>query len=183
MLKLRSAPVTVVASLFSLFGWLLTTMTVQAVGSPGVLLGLPLLLVVSIVSLVLTSIAIRPLAPIFASKHAEKADVLVGKIAVVSTGEVTTSFGQATYEGGGQSLTLQIRSDGTSPLARGDRVVLVAWDERLNVFHVERLPSHDDVLLHREDARAEAEALRELEAELDAAKAGERELRKDPGEG
>ena len=86
-----------------------------------------------------------------------------GKIAVVSTGEVTKTFGQASYEEDGHALTIQVRADGSSPIKRGDRVVLVDWDESRHAFEIEKLPSHDDVLLHR-DAKAEVEALAEAEA-------------------
>ncbi|MBL9027219.1 MAG: DUF1449 family protein [Myxococcales bacterium] len=161
-LRLRSAPVTVVVSLFALFGWLLSTLTVQSLGVPGLLGGLGLFFGSAILSLVLTSVAIRPVAPFFATKAGRKSTSLVGKIAVVSTGEVTKRFGQATFEGEGLSATIQVRSDETAPLSRGDKVVLVAWDERAHVFYVEKLPSADDVLLHRE-------ALREAEAEVEAA--------------
>lgn len=173
-LKLRRAPVTVVVSLFALFGWLLSTLTVQAVGVPGVLAGVGLLFGASFVSLLMTSLAIRPIAPFFAMKGGKKSSSLVGKIAVVSTGEVTKTYGQATYEGEGLSVTLQVRSDETTPLKRGDRVVLVDWDEAKHAFSIEKLPSHDDVLLHR-DALAEAEA--EVEAALaeDAASSKRRE--------
>jgi hypothetical protein len=164
LLKLRRAPVTVVVSLFALFGWLLSTLTVQAIGVPGVLVGSGLLVGASVVSLLLTSFAIRPIAPFFAMKSGKKSAGLVGKIAVVSTGEVNKGFGQATFDEDGHSLTLQVRSDETATLKRGDRVVLVDWDEAKHAFYVEKLPSHDDVLLHREAVR-EAEA--EVEAELE----------------
>ena len=165
-LRLRSAPVTVVVSLFALFGWLVSTLTVQSVGVPGLFGALGLLAGSAVVSLLITSLAIRPIAPFFATKAGRKSSSLVGKIAVVSTGEVTKRFGQATFEGDGLSATLQVRSDETAPLKRGDRVVLVDWDDQAHVFYVEKLPSHDDVLLHRE-------AVREAEAELEAALSAE----------
>jgi hypothetical protein len=166
-LRLRRAPVTVVFSLFALFGWLGSTLAVQALGPPGIALGTGLLLGTSIVSLILTSFAIRPIAPFFSTKSGKKGTSLVGKIAVVSTGEVTKSFGQASYEEDGHALTIQVRSDGSTQIKRGDRVVLVDWDESRHAFEIEKLPSHDDVLLHR-DAKAEAEALAEAEAAAEA---------------
>lgn len=166
-LRLRRAPVTVVFSLFALFGWLGSTLAVQALGAPGFLVGSVLLFGTTVGSLLLTSLAIRPIAPFFSTKSGKESVSLVGKIALVSTGEVTKAFGQASFEEDGHSLTIQVRCDGTAPIKRGDRVVLVDWDAKRNVFEVEKLPSHDDVLLHR-DALAEAEAVAEAEAAVQA---------------
>ncbi len=141
-LNLRAAPVTVVISLFALFGLTMTGMYGLTFGVPSVLLGLPLLFGASIVSLLLTSLAIRPLAPAFAHKSGTKSRDLIGKIAKVSTGKVTPSFGQAELDEGGNALILQIRDDGGS-LARGDRVVLTHFDEASGTFTVEKLPDVD----------------------------------------
>ncbi|HTJ84657.1 MAG TPA: glycine zipper family protein [Polyangiaceae bacterium] len=147
VLKLGSAPVTVVYSLFALFGWLLTSLFAVTFGVPGALVGIGVMLGSAIVSLLLTSIAIRPLAPIFATKAAKKSADIVGKIATISTGQVTMKFGQATVADGGAGLSLQVRAEPGSDLKRGDKVVLVYWDKDLEAFHVEKLPSHDEVLL------------------------------------
>jgi hypothetical protein len=167
VLRLRSAPMTVVASFFSLFGWLLTSLAVANLDAPGLAARSGILVGATIGSLLLTSLVVRPLAPLFSMKSGKKKDELVGKIARVSTTEVTTSFGEATFEDGVNFLTLQIRADGPSDLKRGDRVVLVYWDAEARAFHVEKLPSHDDVLLHR-DGEGVDRALAEAEAEVDA---------------
>lgn len=165
-LRLRDAPLTVVISLFALFGWLLTGLYGLTFGVPGWLVGSLLLLGTCVTSLVLTSFAIRPLAPAFKTLGATKNPALVGKIAEVSTGEVTERFGQATLNAGGSPFILQIR-DTTNSLKRGDKVVLVHWDEASNAFHVEKMPdsfdqrSTDALSSARlsAEARAEAEAI------------------------
>lgn len=141
-LNLRAAPVTVVVSLFALFGLTMTGMYGLTFGVPSVLVGVPLFLVASLVSIVLTGLAIRPLAPAFAHKSGTKSRDLIGKIAIVSTGKVTASFGQAELDEGGHALILQIRDDGGG-LTRGDRVVLTHFDAESGAFAVEKLPDVD----------------------------------------
>jgi hypothetical protein len=157
-LRLRDAPMTVVISFFALFGWLITGLYGLTFGVPGWLFGSLLLLGTCVVSLVMTSLAIRPLAPAFKTQGATKNPGLVGKIAEVSTGEVTSRFGQATLNAGGSPFILQIR-DTSDTLKRGDKVVLVHWDAASNAFHVEKMPDSISSLRLSEEAQAEADAL------------------------
>lgn len=157
-LRLRDAPLTVVISFFALFGWLITGLYGLTFGVPGLLFGSLLLLGTCAVSLVMTSFAIRPLAPAFKTQGATKNPGLVGKIAEVSTGEVTERFGQATLNAGGAPFILQIR-DTTGSLKRGDKVVLVHWDEASNAFHVEKMPDSIGSVRLSAEAQAEADAL------------------------
>ncbi len=162
-LKLGSAPVTVVYSIFALFGWVLTSLYAVTFGLPGWLLGAGLMFGAGLISLLLTSFAIRPLAPVFATKAAKKSDDLLGKIATVTTGSVTMKFGQATLADGGAGLSLQIRAEAGSELKRGDKIVLVYWDKELDAFHAEKLPSHDEILLGEGMGGAAAETEEPIE--------------------
>lgn len=157
-LRLRDAPLTVVISFFALFGWLITGLYGLTFGVPGWLAGSLLLLGTCVVSLVMTSLAIRPLAPAFKTQGATSNPGLVGKIAEVSTGEVTERFGQATLSAGGAPFILQIR-DTTGTLKRGDKVVLVHWDEASNAFHVEKMPDSIRSARLAAEAQAETEAM------------------------
>jgi hypothetical protein len=98
-------------------------------------------------SLLLTSLTVRPLGPLFAVRAAPTSEGLEGKVAVVSTGEVTPTYGQATLEDGGAGLILQVRTDGVTRLRRGDHALLIAFDPATGAFLVERLPTHDDDLV------------------------------------
>lgn len=156
-LRLRDAPMTVVISFFALFGWLITGLYGLTFGVPGWLVGSLLLLGTCVVSLVMTSFAIRPLAPAFKTQGATTNQGLIGKIAEVSTGEVTERFGQATLNAGGAPFILQIR-DNTGSLKRGDKVVLVHWDDASNAFHVEKMPDSISSVRLAAEAQAEVEA-------------------------
>lgn len=139
-LRIKHAPVTVVTSLFAIFGVLITGLYGLTFGIPSFLLGLPVFFGSVLVSYLMTALAVRPIAPLFKSRPAAKSNDFVGKIATVSTGRVTDRFGQATLEDGGAGLILEVRSEGENTLKRGDRVVLVHWDANKEVFEVEKMP-------------------------------------------
>ncbi len=165
-LRLRDAPVTVVVSFFSLFGWMLSSLAVMtfagALGLPAWLLSIPILLGSAILSLILTSFAVRPIAPLFQTRHAKRHVHLVGRVAVVSTGRVDQGFGQATLEDGGAGLIVQVRADPALDLRRGDRCLIV--DEEGGLFRIEKMTD----ILADPGAPANAEALREARAEVEA---------------
>jgi hypothetical protein len=142
-LKLRRAPITVVLTLFAAFGFLgssLVSRSLSPTGSVGFVLGLPIFLGASVVSLLLTSVAIRPLAGVFEKKSASKHQDLIGKIVVVSTGSVTERFGQATFADGGAGLTLQVRAEASAGIKKGDHCVIVDYDPESEGFSVEPMP-------------------------------------------
>lgn len=164
-LRLRDAPVTVILSFFSLFGWLgssLAMMSLGGLGLPTWLIGLPVLLVVSVLSLILTSFAVRPVAPLFQTRHAKQHTQLVGRVAVVSTGRVDEGFGQANLEDGGAGLIIQVRAAPSLGLAKGDRCLIV--DQEGGIFRIERMTD----LLADSGAPVNAELLREAQAEVEA---------------
>ncbi len=139
-LRLRRAPITVVITFFSLFGWItsifLTTTVAPLVSMPVWLSGALMLLLATTAALLCTSVAIRPLERFFAVHTAKSAKDFVGQVGVVSTGYVDTTFGQATLEDGGAGLILQVRCDDTT-LKRGDRVLLVGFDKETGCYDVE----------------------------------------------
>jgi len=156
-LRLRTVPATVVLSFFALFGWLASGLATLSLDPSGVAARAGIFLASAGASLLLTSLAVRPLGPLFAMKAAPTSEGLEGRVAVVTTGEVTPTFGQAMLEDGGAGLILQVRTDGVTRLRRGDQALLLAFDPDKGAFLVERLPSHDDDLVRIGAAPAEAE--------------------------
>lgn len=141
-LKLRSAPVTVVLSVFSLVGWLSTGLVTMALeGAGGWIARAGLFVAWVIVSLLVTSVVIRPLGSIFDRKGgATKNADLFGKVVVVSTGTVTEKFGQATLDEAGINLTLQVRAAASLGLKKGTRCVIVDHDDEGETFSIEAMP-------------------------------------------
>jgi hypothetical protein len=141
-LHLRSVPATVVFSLIITFAWLVSVVSMQAVtrlapalrGAP---LSFGLLLGSLILALPLTSIAARPLAKVFAPKHAPAKADFIGRTCLVRTGTVTSKFGEATLADGGAGLVLRVRVEGEKQLGRGDQALIVDYDAERETYLVE----------------------------------------------
>ncbi|WP_437954849.1 glycine zipper family protein [Sorangium sp. So ce119] len=145
-LQLHRVPATVSLTLVAAFGWfssVLSTMLAEpawiGAGLPRWALGLAVLAGSLTVAVLLTSLAVRPIAPLFVTRHAQAKKDLVGRVCVISTGRVDERFGQAVIEEGGASHILDVRSDTPGALRRGDRALLVSWDPNGEVFGVEPL--------------------------------------------
>ncbi len=151
-LKLRSAPATVVLSILLLFSWLLSVLGMQtaAANLPADVLSITkfgVMLLAPLLSLPLTSIAVRPMARIFVPPVTTGNPDLVGKVCTVRTGTVTDRFGEALLEDGGAGLVVRIRVDAGETVKRGDQVVILGYDEERHEFTVAPM---NDLLAARE---------------------------------
>lgn len=140
-LKLRSVPATVSLSFIILFAWIIAVMGMNWASHafPSLstaLLGTAILLLAPVLALPLTSLAIRPLAPLFKHRTATRQKELVGKICVVRTGTVDDTFGEATLEDGGAGLVVRVRIDAGESLKRGEQAVIVGFDTEKDAFLV-----------------------------------------------
>ncbi|KYF94689.1 hypothetical protein BE18_16060 [Sorangium cellulosum] len=145
-LELHRVPATVTLTLIAAFGWFTSALSTMlaaplwaGAGLPRWALGLAALAGSLVVAVLLTSVAVRPLAPLFVTRHATSKKDLVGRVCVVSTGRVDERFGQAVIDEGGASHILDVRCDTPGALRRGDRALLVSWDPNAEVFSVEPL--------------------------------------------
>ena len=133
-LKLRSAPLTVVAGCVVLFAWIESMIAMQiwdnTIAKVATLVLAPLL------ALFPTSIAIRPLARVFVPHEVTRNHQLVGKICRIRTGHVDAGFGEATLEDGGAGLIVRVRIDTGEQLKRGDEALIVDYDEEKQQFTV-----------------------------------------------
>lgn len=143
-LKLRSAPATVVFSVFVFWGFVLTFVG-DIYGGPLVgdvlpewAFGTLVFAAATAFSLPLTSLSIRPLAPIFVHVDKRGHDALIGKTVVVRTTKVDARMGQALYSDGGAGLVLNVRcEDGAESLLRGDEALVVGHDKERDVYLIE----------------------------------------------
>ncbi len=135
-LRLRSAPVTVVASLVVVFAWLASALLSSWFGSPLWLARAAIFAGSFVFGVLATSVAVRPLARLFVTRKARGNADLVGKVCVVRTGEVTESFGEGVLDEGGASLVLRIRLSEGERLARGEEALILEWDARREAFLV-----------------------------------------------
>jgi hypothetical protein len=150
-LHLRSAPATVIFSLIITFAWLVSVVTMQVVtrslpALAGPLLSLAVLVGSFALALPLTSIAARPLAKVFAPKHAPIKSDFIGRTCTVRTGSVSHKFGEATLRDGGAGLVLRIRVEDGKQLSRGEQALIVDYDAERETYLVEPMR---DVLTDR----------------------------------
>ena len=147
-LRLRDAPVTVVTSFVTLYGWLLSFFGMRYLGPalpfPSWLTGLGVLLLSFVAAVLLTSVTVRPIGRYFVTESGKHRADFVGSICTVQTGEVTESFGQATVDDGGAGLIVQVRSTkGRLDVERGARALIIDYDEAIEAYVVE---PYDDML-------------------------------------
>lgn len=140
-LKLRYAPVTVTFSVLTLLCWLGTFFGSRHLAPlvPGGdwIAGLAVTAAAVALAVPLTSLSTRPLAPLFRTTGAKGNRDLIGSVVVVKTGTVDKKFGQAELNDGQAGLLLRVRCDDEDALARGDRALIVDWDEDAHAFAVE----------------------------------------------
>ena len=140
-LKLRYAPVTVTFSVLTLLCWLGTFFGSRYLAPivPGGawVAGLAVTAAALLLAWPVTSLATRPLAPLFKTTGAKGNRDLIGSVVVVKTGNVDRTFGQAELNDGQAGLLLRVRCDDEDALKRGDRALIVDWDEEAHAFAVE----------------------------------------------
>ena len=91
------------------------------------------------VSLLATKIIFWPLLTFFdevGRPHTPPANTLVGKLAVVSTSEVTDQFGQISVEQQGPPIVLNARAASMDRFQRGETVVIVSHDPDNNTYMI-----------------------------------------------
>ncbi|EMF0919035.1 MULTISPECIES: OB-fold-containig protein [Providencia] len=142
-LGLAGIPVTIILTLFTLFGWLLSYFSVHwfirfiDITLLRYLVGFTVFFVISFISIHLTALCLKPLREKLAKSNTPKtAQRLMGKLATVRSGEVTEHKGEAILEDGGAGLILQIRAASTENIKRGDRVVIISYDPVSHSYNV-----------------------------------------------
>lgn len=139
---LQGVPVTIIITFIALFGWLLSYYTVHFLlglvpdGVIRFLLGLPVLAGALYVAVMITSVVIKPLRPLFQKAQQQGVRHILGQTAVVRTSRVDTDFGEALLEDGGAGLIIKVRATGEEEFHKGDKVVLLEHLKEKNVYRV-----------------------------------------------
>lgn len=132
---LAEMPNTLVISAIAVVGWLLSFWICASLvrvipgGPVGLVVNTAILLGTLPLAARLSGWLLAPVRPLFTQMHREHRFEVIGHSAVVRTGEVSPSFGEATVEDGGAGLILKVRSFPGEQFKHGDRVVVV---ERLD---------------------------------------------------
>lgn len=89
-----------------------------------------------------TNVASRPFEPMFQLHRARERKSLIGEICELSTGRTDGRFGQAHTQIDGDDLLFQVRCDSPNTMQRGDRALIVSFDNRREAYVIE--PLHDE---------------------------------------
>jgi len=157
-LNLRRAPITVTFSLIALFGFIFSYLAMAYIAPllgavvPTWVFGSGVLVGAFLLSLPLTSIATKPLEPIFKTVSAKGRRDYVGSVVRIRTGRVDDGFGQADLSDGGSHMVIPVRID-TSTLKRGDDALIIDYDSEREAYIVEAYASLMDDKPARRKAR------------------------------
>lgn len=151
LLRIGKVPVTVTLSLFTLWGWVVGFLMTWLFRHP--LDGVAAPLTYSLIAMGgavlgafgLTNATSRPFEPLFQTHEVRGNRALIGEVAEIETGRVDARFGQARIVLGGDELHVQVRCDHPdNKLGRGDRALVVHFDQQREAFVVEPLATHGD---------------------------------------
>jgi len=76
------------------------------------------------------------LRPFFHKVEQQTIKRVLGQSAVVRTSKVTDSFGEAFLSDGGAGLILKVRSSNNQTFVKGDKVVLLEYLDKENIYRV-----------------------------------------------
>lgn len=140
-LGLGVVPLTITVSLILLVGWVGSLLVMNYAGDiaavkytllPGMLIG----------GILVTSVLVRPLAPVFRIREGKSNREYVGHTCTITTGSVDERFGQASIEdAGGTTLDIPVRCDAAAKLARGEKALIIDFDEARQAYVVEPVAS------------------------------------------
>jgi len=142
-LNLTSVPLTVSFSFMALFGWVLSYLGMAhiapALSLSPLLVGTGVAASAFLLGTGVTSVLVKPMAPLFRTEVARDNRSLVGLSAQISTGRVDGGFGQAEVSDHGDHMLIQVRCDHASGLSKGDHALIIGFDRKREAFVVERL--------------------------------------------
>lgn len=96
--------------------------------------------VVFLLSIPITAIVIRPLKGFFKSVETTSSNNLVGKDAIIATGTVSETFGQARLFNEGAELLLDVRCAPEHALKMGDKVLVIEYSKKSHTYFVAPYP-------------------------------------------
>ena len=146
-LGLNGVPLTLVLTLLFFFAWVLSyfvellLLRYLPLGFLRYPLGLVVVFAALLLAVPVSSALCKPLRPLFRKLEATSSTSVLGQTAVVRSGRVTLSHGEALLENGGAGLILRVRADEARGFKRGDRVVLL---EYLEAEHAYRIITEDE---------------------------------------
>ena len=140
----NEVPMTLIITLISLIGWSISYFAFRLLILPlydhtlfYYLAGIVLLIIAFILAVYLTAFIIKPIRPLFKKMlitHNQKS--LLGQVVEIRSSTVTKTKGQAICEDGGAGLILEVRCDESYQFNRGDKAVILNYDENTNCYEI-----------------------------------------------
>lgn len=140
--KLEGIPTTISLSFIILVSWVVSFVAVHFLFPMipedwiQVTIGFWILVIAPILSAAIVSPFLQPLKPIFKKRPDKRSQDSVGQYALVRSGKVTATVGEATLQDGGAGLILKIRCLEANKIARGDLVKLYRYDPTTGTYLV-----------------------------------------------
>ena len=140
--KLDGVPLTISLSLIILFSWVLCFLVTYWFSSQipqewlRVIVGLWIIVLAPFITVPIVFIIIAPLKPLFTQQQECSAKDIIGQVAIVRSSKVTANFGEASFDNGGASLILKIRTTQSNKLKRGDQVILKKYNIEKHSYFV-----------------------------------------------
>lgn len=142
-LNLVGIPVTLLLTVLFFFAWLISYFVQLLVLSPLPLgwliypIGVLVMVGAFVLAVPCTVVICRPLGGFFRNAKAmHSKPAVLGRTAVLRSGKVTASFGEATLEDGGAGLILKVRAAEPNSFQRGDQVVLIEYLENEHAYRI-----------------------------------------------
>lgn len=89
-----------------------------------------------LIALITTTLFVRLSKPLITKIKGPQPKPVIGKTAVARSATVTRTSGTALLEDGGAGLIMQVRSIGTAPIKRGERIVILQYIADEHVYYV-----------------------------------------------
>nr|CAA6828784.1 MAG: Unknown protein [uncultured Thiotrichaceae bacterium] len=140
--KLDGIPLTITLSLIVLFSWVLCFLAVHFFYPllpetwVQIMMGAWALVISPVIAALMVSPLVQPLKPLFKKQQVTSNTDLVGHYAIVRSGKVTATFGEAEFQDGGAGLIIKIRADEPNQIRRDDQVALLSYDAASSTYQV-----------------------------------------------
>lgn len=140
LLGLGKVPATISGSFLVFFSWVFSMFGSSWLGADAALAAKAGVLVGSMVlAMFATAGAIKPIVKAFTSEPPQRRHHFIGKICEITSGRVDASFGTATVSDGGAGLNLHVACEKANQLKKGDRALIVDFDEKTETWDIEPL--------------------------------------------
>lgn len=136
-----TVPMSIFATVVVFWGWILSVLSVYAVGQMttiGLLSALGILVGVTVLSIPLSGVVVYPLKALFeGSSGCESGNEIIGGVCKITSSRVDEIFGRARFQTEGSELVITVRCDKEVSLSRGDKALIIDFDEESNIYRVE----------------------------------------------